>query len=119
MVRCPWWTRARIARIMRNAPSQVEPAVGKVEALVAQGEVGDLLVAERHGEPLPVVEGGVGHLVPGEAAPVVGDGHVADLSAPPLGERHGDPPRLGDGGGTGEGAAGKLADLLLDEVERL
>ena len=34
----------------------------------AEREVGDLLVAQRHREPGPVVEGRVGDLVPTEAA---------------------------------------------------
>ncbi len=47
---------------------EVVSAVGQVEALVAEREVGDLLVAQRHRQPGPVVERGIDDLVGGERA---------------------------------------------------
>ena len=49
--------------------SQVMAAVGQVEALVAEREVGDLLVAQRQRQSDPVVEGRIHDLVVGESAP--------------------------------------------------
>src|SRR5262252_5752074 len=59
--------------------SQVVPAVREIEALVAEREVGDLLVAQRELEAAPVVEGGIDDLVAREAPVPIRDRHVADL----------------------------------------
>ncbi len=66
---------------------QIEPAIGKIEALVAEREIGNLLSPECHCQPLPVVKRGVDDLVPGKLTRLVGDGDVTDLAAPPLGQR--------------------------------
>src|SRR5947207_5250555 len=70
--------------------SEVVAAVREIETLVAQGEVGDLLVAHRQGDAEPVVEGGIDDLVAGEGAAAVGEGGMADLAAPAFDERDGD-----------------------------
>src|SRR5712692_1724412 len=84
-VRCPCCTRA--SRIFSMRTSQVVAAVGEVEALVAEREVRDLLVAQRHLQTDPVVKRRIDNLVICEAALFVGDGHVADLAAPALDQR--------------------------------
>ena len=63
-------------------------AIGKVETLVAQGEIGDLLAAEGHAQAGPVVERGIDDLVAGEPPLSVGQGHVADLAPPAFNQRH-------------------------------
>src|SRR5207247_4058068 len=60
------------------------PTVRQVEALVAQRKVGDLLIAQSHGEPHPIVEGGIDDLVARETSPIVRRRDMADLSAPAL-----------------------------------
>lgn len=44
---------------------QIKAAVGEIEAFVAQGKIGNLLVSKRHGKPCPIMKGGVFNLVPG------------------------------------------------------
>src|SRR5512133_2098081 len=82
-----WPCRALARSTFSIAASQVVSAVGEVEALVAEREVGDLLAAERQREPGPVVERGVHHLVAAQLPGGVGDRHVADRAAPPLDQR--------------------------------
>src|SRR5207247_3027469 len=65
---------------------EVMPTVRQVEALVAEREVGDLLTAQGHGEPHPIVEGGIDDLVAREMPLVVRRCDMADLSAPALDE---------------------------------
>ncbi len=48
---------------MLCVPSQIVSAIGQVEAFVAQGEVGDFLVAQGVGQAAPVVERRVDNLV--------------------------------------------------------
>ena len=62
--------------------SQVMSAIRQIEALVAEREIGNLLVAEAVGQGGPVVEGGVDDLVARESALSVRDRDVADLAAP-------------------------------------
>src|ERR1051326_2544171 len=68
--------------------SEIVARVGKVEALVAEGKVRDLVAAHGEGERVPVAERGIGDLVAPYAPPVIGDGDVGDLTAPALLERH-------------------------------
>ena len=70
------------------ASLEVVSAVREVEALVAEREIGDLLVSQGHRQPGPVVERGVDDLVAREPALAVGQGHVADLAAPAFHERN-------------------------------
>ena len=65
-VRRPWLKRVRRIFHMDCFSSEVDAAVGEVEALVAEREVGDLLAAQGQREPAPVVERRVDHLVCGE-----------------------------------------------------
>src|SRR5262245_16164416 len=67
--------------------SQVEARVGEVEALVAQGEIRDLLLAQRERESEPVVEGRIDRLVATETPARIGEDHVTDLAAPALDKR--------------------------------
>src|SRR3990172_7911455 len=95
-VRYPCRRRARITGIIErlladaDRESQVVPAVGEVEALVAQGEVGDLLTPQGVGQAGPVVEGGIHDLVAFEAAGSIRDRDVTELAPPSLHERHRD-----------------------------
>src|SRR5260370_22446848 len=115
-VRCPCCTRA--SRTFSMPTSQVVPAVGEVEALVAEREVGDLLVAQRQREAGPVVEGGIDDLVGREAALTVGDAHVADLAAPALDERNAEEVGPGRPAAHARGALRQLAQLLAKEGHR-
>ena len=62
--------------------------VGKIKALIAQREIGYLLVPEGVGQPKPVVKRRIDHLVVGEPAQLVGQGDVTDLTAPAFDQRH-------------------------------
>src|SRR6266446_10744824 len=62
-VRYPCRTRCMNALSTVASPSQVVSAVREVEALVAEGEIRDRLVAHGHREPHPVVERRVHDLV--------------------------------------------------------
>src|SRR5260221_7446439 len=62
--------------------SQVVPAVRQVKTLVAQGKVGNLLVAECQCQSVPVVEGRVDDLIASKSALVVRPRHMADLASP-------------------------------------
>src|SRR5512144_950317 len=97
-----------------SAASQIVPRVRQVEALVAEREVGDLAVAERHREAEPVVERRVLHLVVLEAAAGVGGDDVGDLAAPALDEGHDEPVRLEGPEGLAEGALGEVLELARD-----
>src|ERR1035441_3323222 len=80
-----------------SAVSQVEAAVRKVEALVADWKIGYGLPAEREGKPRPVVKRRIDDLVAAESAVRAGQGGVAHFAPPSLDQ--GD--RQGFGGGRG------------------
>src|SRR5229473_5124009 len=98
--------------------SQVVTAIREVEALVAEREVGDLLIAQGHRQAGPVVERGVDDLVNGEAALRVGHGHVADLAAPALDQRDAEEVRPRRPAVRPRAALGQLAKLLAEEGHR-
>ena len=76
--------RGRRAGASGARRSQVDSAVGEVEALVAERKVRDGLRAHRQREAGPVVERRVHDLVAAEAPGAVGQRDVADLAAPAL-----------------------------------
>src|SRR5438105_3411902 len=59
-------------------------SVGKVETLVAQREVRDLISRHRYGKRGPVPKGRINDLVPANAALIVAQQHVRNLAAPPF-----------------------------------
>ena len=67
--------------------SQIMPAVGKIETLVAQRKIGNLLIAHGHGQPKPVVKRGIHDFVVRKAAVGIGHRDVADGAAPAFHER--------------------------------
>src|SRR5204863_428562 len=97
---------------------EVMPAVRQVEALVAERKVGDLLIAQGHGEPHPVVEGGIDDLVAREMSLVVRRRDMADLSAPTLDEADDQRIRPERPDGHAGGAVRKRSELLPDEGRR-
>src|SRR5882724_3688168 len=58
------------------------PAVRQVEALVAQWEIGNLLIPQRQGQAGPVVERRIDDLVAGESALCIRQRDMANLAAP-------------------------------------
>src|SRR5437868_3415914 len=105
MVRCPCFKRARATCSIGH--SQIMSAVGQVEALVAEREVGNRLVAQGDRQAEPVMEGRIDDLVALEAAGGVGKGDVADCAAPALDERHRQMIGANGGGGALDRAVGK------------
>ncbi len=67
---------------------EVETAVGEIKALVAEGKVRNLLVAQRDRESEPVVKGRIHHLIGSEPARSIGQRNVANLSPPALDQRN-------------------------------
>ena len=63
-------------------------AVRKVETLVADWEIGNLVVADGKGKAKPVVERRVFNLVMQQVALCVGDCAVANLAAPAFNKRY-------------------------------
>src|SRR5439155_22163796 len=96
----------------------IMPTVRQVEALVAERKVGDLLTAQGHGEPHPVMEGGIDDLVARETSLVVRRRDMADLSAPALDEADDQRIRHERPGGHAGGAVRKRRELLPDEGSR-
>src|SRR5258708_13654158 len=118
-VRWPWRRRvARIRSMDRTSLSQVKAAVRKIEALVAQWKIRDLLPAKGHRQSLPVVEGRVDDLVSRELARRVGKPDMANLPSPPLDERYANPMRRELFDGHLRRAGPKLLELLSNECRR-
>ena len=69
--------------------SKVVATVRKIEALVAEREIRNLLVPQRHCQPHPVVERGIDDLKLRELAAGVGQGHMGNLAAPAFDELNG------------------------------
>ena len=63
------------------------PAVRQVEALVAQGEIRNLLVSQRKGQARPVVERRIDDFVSFKFSVGVGQRDVTQLPAPALDHR--------------------------------
>ena len=80
--------KSRESRFQHRVTSQIMAAIGKVEALIAQREVGDLLVAHRHCQPHPVMEGRIDDFVATEFPLFIGDRDVTNLAAPTFDQRH-------------------------------
>src|SRR5688572_873829 len=95
--------------------SQIVSAVRQVEALVAEREVRDLLIAERHREAGPVVERGIDDLVRRELSILAGDRHVADLAAPSFDERYAESIRRHRAARCSDLSSGQRLQLRLDE----
>ena len=62
--------------------SQIMSAIREVEAFVAEWEIGDLLAAQRIGEPEPVVKGRINNLVTRKPPPIVRQSHMTDFASP-------------------------------------
>ena len=75
--------------------SEIEAAVGKIEAFVADRKIRDGGSAQSESEAGPVVERRIDYFVAAEAAVGVGEGDVADFPAPTFDESHGE--RVGGG----------------------
>src|SRR5579875_2900679 len=97
IVRCFCWARASrtfsmvfyssnatgvTATPVKGNGSQIMAAIRQIEALVAQREIGNLLVAQRHGQTWPVVKRRVHDFVTREFSCRIGQCHVADFAAP-------------------------------------
>src|SRR2546428_6878866 len=63
-------------------------AIGEIETLIAQGEVRDLLVAQRQGQADPVMEGRVNDFVMSKSSLWVGQRCMTDFAAPAFHERN-------------------------------
>src|SRR5208282_1686338 len=75
--------------------SQVEPAVGKIEALVADGKIGNGRAAQSQRETSPIVERRIHYLIAAEAAGSIAQGGMANFAAPAFDQ--GDGQRVGGG----------------------
>src|SRR6266540_259201 len=117
-VRIPCCSLARSQSSTAQAlTSEVMPGVRQVEALVAEREVGDLVPRHRQPQRRPVVKGGIGHLVPADAAVRVGRHDVHDLAAPPFHHRDRQFVRAQRSARHADGALGESGQLLDRELE--
>ena len=57
-------------------------AIGQVETFIADGEIGDFLIPERHSQTEPVMEGRIDDFASAELSILIGDGTAAVIAAP-------------------------------------
>src|SRR5258708_18785651 len=93
-------------------------SVGKVEALVAEGKIGDLIAGHRKRQGGPIVERRVRHLVSADSALIVGDDGVSNLAAPSFLHRHHELGVRERTAWNSRAPGRERTHLLLDELER-
>src|SRR5262249_7273741 len=93
-------------------------AIRQVEALVAQREIGYLLIAQRQSQAGPIEERRINDFVAGEPAVRIRHGHVADLPSPAFDERHNKVIRLQWSDRHVNGPVRQSAQLLANEGHR-